>query len=186
MMPLQIDLQSVSGSWKPNDLRKGKRGGPDYSIPDEPNLIPIFGAKVWDATRTCADVHPNGPIPAGSRHKCEHCSETGIEGHPCLKPDALDRKGSRKWPDPHIDTTGRHQDGLSGGTGKKQEPKPGKITDRDLRWLDQHRGGLSIKVMTTQDSVSQMAVHEGIVRALFFEKAQQDAEAEAERRRATA
>lgn len=167
-------------------LRKQKRSGPDYSIPTEPNLIPLFGAKVWDATRTCADIHPNGPIPAGSRHKCEACSQTGIEGHPCLTANALDRKGSRKWPDPHIDVSNCHADGLLGGTGKKREQKPGKITDRDIRWLVQHRGGLSIDVMAAQDGVSYMSVHEGIVRALFFEKAQQDAEAESERQRATA
>ncbi len=111
---------------------------------------------------------------------------TGIEGHPCLKSDALDRKGSRKWPDPHIDTEGRHKDGLSGGTGKKRETKLGKITARDMLRLEQHRGGLSISIMATQDAVSQTSVHESIVRALFAEKAQQDAEAEAERQRATA
>lgn len=186
MIQLQIDLQSVSGSWKPNDLRKGKRKGPDYSAPTEPNLIPVFGAKVWDATRTCADIHPYGPIPKGSKHKCEFCSMTGIEGHPCLKADALDRKGSRKWPDPHVDASNRHADGLLGGKGKKREVKPGKITDRDILRLTQHRGGLSIDVMAAQDSVSQLAIHESIVRALFAEKAQQDAEAEAERQRATA
>jgi hypothetical protein len=60
-------------------------------------LEPIFGPKAWGANSTCADVHPGGPIPAGSRCCCMHCFETGVEHHPDLRETAADKVNIRNW-----------------------------------------------------------------------------------------
>lgn len=45
-----------------------------------PELMPVFGAQVgWSPDRTCADVHPGGPIPSGSLCVCMVCSRSGVE-----------------------------------------------------------------------------------------------------------
>jgi hypothetical protein len=52
-----------------------------------PKYRPAFGCKAWANTSTCADVHPNGPIPKGSLLCCMACHKGGKEGHPGLKRD---------------------------------------------------------------------------------------------------
>ena len=98
-----------------------QRRGPDYAVlvhgqPREPKLVMAFGPKSISAAMTCADVHPNGPIPEGSRLCCTVCGRTGIDDHPRLRRDAMDRNGQREWPrpDPRPDPDARPD----GGTGK--------------------------------------------------------------------
>lgn len=66
------------------------RNGSAAMVPRLPRLVPCYGSSCKPmALLTCADVHPNGPIPKGSRCVCmaKHC--TGIEGHPALQRDPV-------------------------------------------------------------------------------------------------
>lgn len=36
---------------------------------------------------TCDDIHPNGPMPEGTRCCCAACHKTGVEDHPSLRRD---------------------------------------------------------------------------------------------------
>jgi hypothetical protein len=44
-----------------------------------PELTPVFGVKTFDATTTCADIHPHGAIPSGSKCICMACHKSGVE-----------------------------------------------------------------------------------------------------------
>jgi hypothetical protein len=53
---------------------------PDLSHRHAPDLVPVFGVKTFDATTTCKDIHPHGPIPSGSRCICMGpCHKSGVD-----------------------------------------------------------------------------------------------------------
>lgn len=47
-------------------------------------LVLIWGGSA-KAKPTCADIHPRGPIPVGSKLCCFACDKSGMDGHPSLQ-----------------------------------------------------------------------------------------------------
>lgn len=55
-----------------------------------PELTPIFGCQPgFTPQTTCANIHPNGPIPHGSGNCCMAGHESGMDHHPALKRSKL-------------------------------------------------------------------------------------------------
>lgn len=50
------------------------------------------------ALLTCADVHPRGPMPEGTRCCCASCHKSGVEGHPDLVVDRMPAREKRAGP----------------------------------------------------------------------------------------
>lgn len=92
------------------------------SPPPPPELVPAFGPQVgWSPDRDCRSIHPNGPIPPGSKLVCMACHTSGLERvvsrH--TKPgDGLTREG---WSGP---TPTRIVDADEPG-GRGDAPRPG-------------------------------------------------------------
>jgi len=65
-----------------------REGPPPVVRPGEdfpPALLLSFGVGTTPlALLTCDDVHPRGPIPAGSTLCCAVCHKSGLDDHPAL------------------------------------------------------------------------------------------------------
>lgn len=80
--------------YTPDDVRRGvqaalRRAG-KLAETDAPTPVPRFDLfSSWGssckAKPTCEDIHPGGPIPAGSIMCCESCGQSGMDGHPSLQ-----------------------------------------------------------------------------------------------------
>jgi hypothetical protein len=134
----------------------------------DPLVSILFGSNPHTPDSPC--YHPD-PILDGKREYCPSCHKTGIEGHPALRirPGDMEPPYSRRAP---------KEDGLDGGKGRQASgadkfrvKKPSVVTDRDMAWLAQHRAGDSVAAIASQNGVTKSHVHEGIVRAVFAEKA---------------
>lgn len=66
----------------------------------ELTLMPIFGVRAWSPQSTCADVHPHGKMPSGTRCCCMACHQTGQEKHPDLRTTATDQLALARWEPP--------------------------------------------------------------------------------------
>jgi hypothetical protein len=137
-------------------------------IPSEPDLIVVYGCKAWGANSTCADVHPNGPIPDGSRHCCGSCHKSGIEWHPALQPTALDRKYRRTFPEAEpVPTiyTGDSQRGGCGATKPKQiSGQQRKRVKRWTLWSALIKAGWTIREIAEKFGTRERFVKHGIER----------------------
>lgn len=154
----ESDLQGSS----PNK----RRGSQDYSLPIEPDLVPLYGCRSWTpaSEANCTCVH-KGPIPRGHHVYCEGCSKTGIEGHPIFHRDAIDRNGDRQWPEGETRTKyepGEH----AGGTGRLK-PKTNRETreEQDRLYLALHEANWSIKTIAAKFDTRPLSVKAGIARA---------------------
>jgi hypothetical protein len=59
-------------------------------------LEPTFGVKAWASSRTCDDVHPNGPIPRRSRCCCMVCHQSGLDYLPAVYDDRHPEDGQTR------------------------------------------------------------------------------------------
>lgn len=95
----------------------------------ELDLVPIFGIRAWSAASDCRDVHPHGPIPAGSRCCCMACHRSGREKHPALRETAADRLRVARWEPPEEGDQWTRPD--SAEPTRYDPPTPGKKLTRD-------------------------------------------------------
>jgi hypothetical protein len=51
---------------------------------DMPRLEPIFGCRALASSTTCADIHPGGDLPEGTRCCCMVCHATGGRTQACI------------------------------------------------------------------------------------------------------
>jgi hypothetical protein len=86
-----------------------------------PDLVPIFGSQLgWSPGRTCADVHPNGPIPPGSRLVCMACHCSGVERQVARHTKPRDGHLREGWAKP---TPTRYAPDNPVGQGARPAPK---------------------------------------------------------------
>ncbi len=155
----------------PQPRHAGRPKGGDYSTPIEPQLVPTYGCKAWTRQSSCKDVHPNGPIPRGSKVYPECCGITGIEGHPIFHRDAIDRNGDRQWP--IGETRTKYQPGeLPGGTGPTRRPKTNREQrdEQDQLFLALSNAEWSVRMIAAKFDTKALAVKAAIARARVIQE----------------
>ncbi len=106
------------------------------------------------------------------------CHQSGIDAHPALKSDALDRNGIRTQPAPEGRRTYR-PGVLPGGRGDLAEPpKPKRANKRravkDRFWLAVMRAtGFSVDDIAEREGIDRIKVADGIARAKAAEEKKQ-------------
>jgi len=81
-----------------------------------PRAVPMYGTRTYTPQTTCIDIHPGGPIPAGSKMYCEACASWGCD-------HILDRL---PFVPLTVATTAYDPDDPDDGLKGGKDPKPGK------------------------------------------------------------